>query len=127
MAAFSFVFLNWRGKDLILTIILATAAILTFLAMYNQYHWPLMVVQKEGYRPVMVGLQFFFQQNRAGREIMAYRSLIIVPLPGNPGQSPDMGRPNVGASEADYAVGHWHTTGRCATPGSCKTRMAPVT
>lgn len=60
--------------------VLATAAILKFLAMYNQYLWPLMVVQEEGYRPVMVGLQYFFQLNRAWGEIMAYLSLITVPV-----------------------------------------------
>jgi multiple sugar transport system permease protein len=60
--------------------VLATAAILKFLAMYNQYLWPLMVVQQEAYRPVMVGLQYFFQLNRAWGEIMAYLSLITVPV-----------------------------------------------
>jgi multiple sugar transport system permease protein len=60
--------------------ILATAAILKFLVMYNQYLWPLMVVQEEGRRPVMVGLQYFFQLNRAWGEIMAYLSLITVPV-----------------------------------------------
>lgn len=60
--------------------VLATAAILKFLAMYNQYLWPLMVIQQEEYRPVMVGLQYFFQLNRAWGEIMAYLSLITVPV-----------------------------------------------
>ena len=60
--------------------VVATAAILKFLAMYNQYLWPLMVVQQEGYRPVMVGLQYFFQLNIAWGEIMAYLSLITVPV-----------------------------------------------
>jgi multiple sugar transport system permease protein len=60
--------------------VLATAAILKFLAMYNQYLWPLMVVQDEGYRPVMVGLQYFFQLNIAWGEVMAYLSLITVPV-----------------------------------------------
>ena len=60
--------------------VIATAAILKFLAMYNQYLWPLMVVQEEGYRPVMVGLQYFFQLNRAWGEIMAYLSLITIPV-----------------------------------------------
>ena len=60
--------------------VLATAAILKFLVMYNQYLWPLMVVQQEEYRPVMVGLQYFFQLNRAWGEIMAYLSLITVPV-----------------------------------------------
>ncbi len=60
--------------------VLATAAILKFLAMYNQYLWPLMVVQEETYRPVMVGLQYFFQLNRAWGEIMAYLSMITIPV-----------------------------------------------
>jgi multiple sugar transport system permease protein len=60
--------------------VLATAAILKFLAMYNQYLWPLMTTQAEQYRPVMVGLQYFFQLNRAWGEIMAYLSLITVPV-----------------------------------------------
>lgn len=62
--------------------IMATAAILKFLAMYNQYLWPLMVTQEEGYRPVMVGLQYFFQLNVAWGEVMAYLSLITVPVLG---------------------------------------------
>lgn len=60
--------------------ILATAAILKFLVMYNQYLWPLMVTQEEGYRPVMVGLQYFFQLNVAWGEVMAYLSLITLPV-----------------------------------------------
>ncbi len=60
--------------------VVATAAILKFLVMYNQYLWPLMVVQQEDYRPVMVGLQYFFQLNLAWGEIMAYLSLITVPV-----------------------------------------------
>ncbi|KAF0176133.1 MAG: multiple sugar transport system permease protein [Rhodobacteraceae bacterium] len=60
--------------------VLATAAILKFLVMYNQYLWPLMVVQDEAYRPVMVGLQYFFQLNIAWGEVMAYLSLITVPV-----------------------------------------------
>jgi multiple sugar transport system permease protein len=60
--------------------VIATAAILKFLYMYNQYLWPLMVVQAEQYRPVMVGLQYFFQLNLAWGEIMAYLSLITVPV-----------------------------------------------
>ena len=59
---------------------IATAAILKFLYMYNQYLWPLMVTQAEGYRPVMVGLQYFFQLNTAWGELMAYLSVITVPV-----------------------------------------------
>ncbi|MDA9019873.1 carbohydrate ABC transporter permease [Flavimaricola sp.] len=60
--------------------VLATAAILKFLVMYNQYLWPLIVVQQESYRPVMVGLQYFFQLNIAWGEVMAYLSLITIPV-----------------------------------------------
>lgn len=60
--------------------VLATAAILKFLVMYNQYLWPLIVVQQEGYRPVMVGLGYFFQLNVAWGEVMAYLTLITVPV-----------------------------------------------
>lgn len=60
--------------------VIATAAILKFLAMYNQYLWPLMVTQAEEYRPVMVGLQYFFQLNTAWGELMAYLSVITVPV-----------------------------------------------
>jgi len=60
--------------------VLATAAILKFLVMYNQYLWPLIVVQQEQYRPVMVGLQYFFQLNTAWGEIMAYLTMITVPV-----------------------------------------------
>ena len=60
--------------------VFATAAILKFLAMYNQYLWPLMVAQSEQYRPVMVGLQYFFQLNTAWGEIMAYLTNITVPV-----------------------------------------------
>jgi multiple sugar transport system permease protein len=60
--------------------VFATAAILKFLAMYNQYLWPLMVTQSEGVRPVMVGLQYFFQLNTAWGEVMAYLSMITVPV-----------------------------------------------
>jgi len=60
--------------------VIATAAILKFLVMYNQYLWPLIVVQEETYRPVMVGLQYFFQLNTAWGEIMAYLTIITLPV-----------------------------------------------
>ena len=60
--------------------VLATAAILKFLVMYNQYLWPLIVVQQESYRPVMVGLQYFFQLDTAWGEVMAYLTLITIPV-----------------------------------------------
>ena len=61
--------------------IVATAAILKSLKMYNeQYLWPLMVVQDEAHRPIMVGLGYFFQLDVAWGELMAYLTLISVPV-----------------------------------------------
>ena len=61
--------------------VLATAAILKSLKMYNeQYLWPLIVVQDEAHRPIMVGLGYFFQLNVAWGELMAYLTLISVPV-----------------------------------------------
>ncbi|MDX3927809.1 MAG: carbohydrate ABC transporter permease [Shinella sp.] len=61
--------------------VIATAAILKFLTMYSQqYLWPLLVTQSEEYRPVMVGLQYFFQLNVAWGEVMAYLSIITLPV-----------------------------------------------
>lgn len=70
----------WRVVMPLAGPVIATAAILKFLYMYNQYLWPLMVTQAEGYRPVMVGLQYFFQLNTAWGELMAYLSVITVPV-----------------------------------------------
>jgi multiple sugar transport system permease protein len=58
----------------------ATVAILTFLPAWNSYLWPLMVVQSEELRPVMVGISYFFQLNVGWGQIMAYSSLITVPI-----------------------------------------------
>jgi multiple sugar transport system permease protein len=64
--------------------VFATVTILTFLQMWNQYLWPTMVIQVEQYRPIMVGLQYFFQQTIGGHtpwgEIMAYLSTITIPV-----------------------------------------------
>ena len=60
--------------------VVATVAILKFLPMWNAYLWPLMTVQTEELRPVMVGLQYFFQLDTAWGEIMAYLTIITVPV-----------------------------------------------
>lgn len=61
--------------------VIATVAILKFIEMYNnQFIWPIMVVQEETYRPIMVGLQYFFQLNTAWGEIMAYLTIITLPV-----------------------------------------------
>ncbi len=60
--------------------ILATVAILKFLGMWNAYIWPLMTIRSEELRPIMVGLQYFFQLNTAWGEIMAYLSIVTIPV-----------------------------------------------
>lgn len=58
----------------------ATVAIITMLPAWNSYLWPLMVVQDEALRPVSVGMQYFFQLNPVWGEIMAYGTLITLPV-----------------------------------------------
>jgi multiple sugar transport system permease protein len=58
----------------------ATVAILTFLPTWNQYLWPLMAVQTEELRPVMVGIDYFKQLNVSWGQIMAYSTMITVPI-----------------------------------------------
>ncbi|GGL97702.1 carbohydrate ABC transporter permease [Nakamurella endophytica] len=59
---------------------IATVAILTFLPAWNSYLWPLMVVQSENLRPVMVGIDYFKQLNVSWGQIMAYATMITVPV-----------------------------------------------
>jgi len=59
---------------------IATVAILTFLPAWNSYLWPLMVVQTESLRPVMVGISYFQQLKVLWGQIMAYSTLITIPV-----------------------------------------------
>jgi multiple sugar transport system permease protein len=59
---------------------IATVAILTFLPAWNQYLWPLMVTQSESVRPVMVGIDYFRQLNVSWGQLMAYATLITIPV-----------------------------------------------
>jgi multiple sugar transport system permease protein len=59
---------------------IATVAILTFLPAWNSYLWPLMVVQTEDLRPVMVGISYFQQLKVLWGQIMAYSTLITIPV-----------------------------------------------
>jgi len=60
--------------------VIVTAAIILFLGMWNQYLWPVMTVHTSGARPVMVGLQQYFGRTTQWGEIMAYASLITLPV-----------------------------------------------
>jgi multiple sugar transport system permease protein len=59
---------------------LAGPATATFLPAWNSYLWPLMVVQSENLRPVMVGISYFQQLNVLWGQIMAYSTLITIPV-----------------------------------------------
>jgi multiple sugar transport system permease protein len=59
---------------------IATVSILTFLPAWNSYLWPLMVVQSEELRPVMLGVSYFFQLKVAWGPMMAYSSMITIPV-----------------------------------------------
>jgi multiple sugar transport system permease protein len=56
--------------------VISTVAILTSLPMWNQYLWPVMVIQLDTYRPVMVGAGYFM---RLGDQ-MAYLTTITLPV-----------------------------------------------
>lgn len=58
----------------------ATAAILTFLPAWNQYLWPLMAIQSEDLRPLNLGMDYFFQIQTSWGQVMAYASIIVVPV-----------------------------------------------
>ena len=58
----------------------ATAAILTFLPAWNQYLWPLIAIQSEDLRPLNVGMDYFFQLQTSWGQVMAYGSIVIVPV-----------------------------------------------
>jgi multiple sugar transport system permease protein len=60
--------------------VFATVAILTFQSAWNSFLWPIMTVQSEDIRPVMVGMQYFFQQEPRWGTIMAYATLVTLPV-----------------------------------------------
>ncbi|HIE38940.1 MAG TPA: carbohydrate ABC transporter permease [Anaerolineales bacterium] len=61
--------------------VFATVAILQFLTHWNDYMWPLMVTRAETYRPLMIAMQQFFgQYPRLWGDIMAFASMITVPV-----------------------------------------------
>lgn len=59
---------------------IASASIVLFLGMWNQYLWPVLVTQGEDVRPAMLGIQQYFGQSTAWGQIMAYASILTVPV-----------------------------------------------
>ena len=60
--------------------VIATAAIVLFLGAWNQYLWPAMVIQGAALRPVQPGIQQFFGRSNSWGQIMAYASIITLPV-----------------------------------------------
>lgn len=59
---------------------LATVAILSFLEAWNQYLWPVLAVPDGNLRPVMTAVAAFQQLDPARGEMMAYLTLITLPV-----------------------------------------------
>jgi multiple sugar transport system permease protein len=60
--------------------VFATVSILQALAMWNQYLWPVITVPGEAARPLMLGMQQFFGRTTEWGEVMAYASVITLPV-----------------------------------------------
>jgi multiple sugar transport system permease protein len=60
--------------------VFASVAILTFIASWNSFLWPIMTVQSDELRPVMVGLLFFFQRDVQWGQVMSYTTMITLPV-----------------------------------------------
>jgi len=61
--------------------IIATVAILQSLNSWNRFMWPLMVTRGPQVRPLTVGIQSFFGQSpRLWGDLMAFASMITVPV-----------------------------------------------
>ena len=60
--------------------VFASVSILTFIASWNAFLWPIMTVQSDELRPVMVGLLFFFQRDVQWGQVMAYTTMITLPV-----------------------------------------------
>ena len=60
---------------------IGTVSVLPFLPMWNSYIWPVMTVQDEEFRPIMVGLQYFYVNfGTAWGQIMAYLTILTIPV-----------------------------------------------
>src|SRR5260370_8576733 len=60
--------------------VIATVAILPFLGSWNSFLWPTMVIQSQDVRPIMIGMNYFFQQVPQWGQIMAFATLVTLPV-----------------------------------------------
>jgi multiple sugar transport system permease protein len=60
--------------------VIASVAILQFLARWNDYLWPVIAVPGQDKRPLTVGITTFYTQNPDWGQILAYAAMITVPV-----------------------------------------------
>jgi multiple sugar transport system permease protein len=60
--------------------VIASVAILQFQARWNDYLWPVIAVPGQAYRPLTVGITTFYTQNPDWGQILAYASMITLPV-----------------------------------------------
>jgi multiple sugar transport system permease protein len=87
MAAYSFARMKWRGKKvlfllvIILTIIPFEAVVLTFLAQWGSYLWPVLMVSDTTVRPLPLAISIFQnQQPPEWGQVLAFGTMFIVPV-----------------------------------------------
>ena len=105
---------------------IATVAILTFLPAWNQYLWPLMVVQTEELRPVMVGIDYFKQLNTVLGPDHGLRLADHHPGPGAVHRLPTLLHQQHRLLRRERLTCSGSPTPGCGTSGSPKT-TAPTT
>ncbi|MBN8999526.1 MAG: carbohydrate ABC transporter permease [Rhizobiales bacterium] len=60
--------------------VIASVAILQFQARWNDYLWPVIAVPGQARRPLTVGITTFYTQNPEWGQILAYASMITLPV-----------------------------------------------
>ncbi len=60
--------------------VIASVAILQFQSRWNDYLWPVLAVPGEASRPLTVGITTFYTQNPDWGQILAYASMITIPV-----------------------------------------------
>src|SRR5207302_34706 len=80
LAAFAFTYIAFPGRRALFFLFLATLAIYAFLSTWNQYLWPLLVINSQEMRTVQIGLALLQSQEAISWSlVMAGIVMIIAP------------------------------------------------
>lgn len=60
--------------------VIASVAILQFQARWNDYLWPVIAVPGQQFRPLTVGITTFYTQNPQWGQILAYATMVTLPV-----------------------------------------------